>query len=744
MDRLAEKAVALGVCLSICFGFAGISYAKTREETGTEEVTVPEVSTPVSEEVNTHTKTSDKNTKDETVYVIANSDGTVKKIIVSDWIKNAKADNELVDNTKLNDIRNVKGDETYTVNSDNMKVWDAEGNDIYYQGSTTKALPVDVNVTYKLDGKVMSAKDIAGKSGKVTIRFDYKNNQYEMVEINGKQEKIYVPFAMLTGVELDDRFSNVEVTNGKVVNDGTRTVVAGLAFPGLQDNLAISRDKLEIPDYVEITADVKDFSLGMTVTIATNDLFNDLDEDKINEDDVKNSMNNLTDAMDKLLDGSSKLYGGLDTLLSKSKELVEGINKLADGAKAVRDGAASLDDGAGKLKSGISDLSKGLDTLSSKSDDLTGGAKQVFNSLLDTATKQIQAAGISIPKLTISNYSQVLGGVIDSLDETNVYNQALDTVTKAVESNRDKITEKVTESVEDQVRTKVTQSVKEKVTSGVEAAVRTQVTSGVIESTCGMSTEDYKKAVEAGDITEEVQAQIDAAIEAKMSSDEIRSKIDSMVKEKMSGEEITASINAAVDEQMKSEQVKKTISDNVEIQIKKAIADNMASDEVQNKLKAASEGSKQIISVKTSLDSYNAFYLGVISYTGGVDTAAKGASKLSSGANDLKDGTEKLKSGTADLYDGALKLKDGVPALTEGVSKLKDGSMKLSDGLDKLNKEGISKIVELVDGDIGNTLDRLKATVDVSKRYKSFAGISDDMDGEVKIIYRTEEIKTSN
>ena len=689
MDKLAEKAVALGVCLSVCFGVAGICYAKTRNE---EPLLEPEVSEPVQEDVKTPSKTADVNIKDETVYVLANSDGTVKKVIVSDWIKNAKADNEIIDDTKLTDIKNVKGNETYSINGDHMKVWDAEGNDIYYQGSTTKALPVDVSVSYKLDGKTMSAKEIAGKSGRVTIRFDYKNNQYEMVDIGGKKEKIYVPFAMLTGIELDDdKFSNVEVTNGKVVNDGTRTVVAGLAFPGLQDNLAISKDKLEIPDYVEITANVKDFSLGMTVTIATNDLFNELDADKLNEDEVKDSMNSLTDAMDKLLDGSSKLYGGLDTLLSKSKELVDGIDKLAEGAKDLRDGAASLDDGAGKIKSGISELSNGLNTLSSKSDDLTGGAKQVFNSLLDTATKQIQAAGISIPKLTISNYSQVLNKVIDSLDETNVYNQALDSVSKAVEANRDKITEKVTETVEDQVKTKVTQATKEKVASGVEAGIRTQVTAGVIEASLGMSKEEY---------------------------------------------------DAAVEDQMKSDAVKKTISDNVEIQIKKAIADNMASDAVQNKLKEASEGSKQIISVKTSLDSFNAFYLGVIAYTDGVDSAAKGASKLSSGATELKAGTEKLKSGSAQLYDGALKIKDGVPALVDGVSKLKDGSMKLSDGLDKLNKEGISKIVDLVDGDIGNTLDRLKATVDVSKKYKSFSGISDDMDGEVKLIYRTEEIKS--
>ena len=194
MDKLAEKAVALGVCLSVCFGVAGICYAKTRYE---KPLLEPEVSEPVQEDVKTPSKTADVNIKDETVYVLANSDGTVKKVIVSDWIKNAKADNEIIDDTKLTDIKNVKGNETYSINGDHMKVWDAEGNDICYQGSTTKALPVDVSVSYKLDGKTMSAKEIAGKSGRVTIRFDYKNNQYEMVDIGGKKEKIYVPFAIL-------------------------------------------------------------------------------------------------------------------------------------------------------------------------------------------------------------------------------------------------------------------------------------------------------------------------------------------------------------------------------------------------------------------------------------------------------------------------------------------------------------------------------------------------------------------
>ena len=211
-------------------------------------------------------QTSDaKLAKDETVYVLANADGSVKKIIVSDWIKNNTKSATVKDGGELDDVKNVKGNESYTMNADNMREWNADGNDVYLQGTTEKQLPVDLSVTYKLDGKTVSPSELAGKSGKVSIRFDYKNNQYENVNIDGKDTKIYVPFIMLTGTILDgDKFSNVDVTNGKILGDGDHIAVAGFALPGMQDNLAIDKEKLELPDYVEITADVKDFELSTT------------------------------------------------------------------------------------------------------------------------------------------------------------------------------------------------------------------------------------------------------------------------------------------------------------------------------------------------------------------------------------------------------------------------------------------------------------------------------------------------
>mgnify|MGYP000718796653 CR=1 FL=1 len=262
-----------------------------------------------------------KLSKNETVYVIADASGAAKKIIVSDWLKGVDTKGKLKDVSNLKDVKNVKGDETYTVNEDNAYEWAANGDDIYYQGTGTTELPVKLKLSYKLNGKTVSADEIAGKSGKVTIRIDYENTQKEKVKINGKTKEVNVPFLMLSGMILDDdKFKNVEVSNGKAINDGTRTIVAGFALPGMQDSLDIDKDEMEIPDYVEITADTTDFELSTTMTVAMNDIFNDVDFSKVDDkvDELKDSLDELEDAAEQLVDGSSQLYDGIGTLLDKS------------------------------------------------------------------------------------------------------------------------------------------------------------------------------------------------------------------------------------------------------------------------------------------------------------------------------------------------------------------------------------------------------------------------------------------
>lgn len=727
MNKKVTKIIAICLCAALCLGGAGVAFAQTGSKQESAQPTAAQKAADLQQKIS----------KDETVYVLAGADGSVQKIIVSDWLKNELGSASLTDKSVLSNIENVKGDESYSINGDNMTVWDAQGNDIYYQGDIQKELPVGLTVRYTLNGKAVSPEQLKGQSGKVTIRFDYENRQYETVQINGQNQRIYVPFAMLTGMILDnDTFRNVTVSNGKLVNDGDRTVVVGLAFPGLQENLNLSRDQLSIPSSVEITADVTDFSLGMTVTLACNDLFSQLGDADLGSLDAAGSLNKLTDAMDQLLNGSSALYDGLTTLLDKSGELAAGVEELAQGAAAIKAGADSLDEGAAELKAGLADLSEGLNKLSANSAALNGGAEQVFNSLLETATAQIRAKGLTVPDLTIENYAEELNKLIKSLDETTVYENALTQVTAAVEKQRPLITQKVTAAVRQEVEAKVTAAVKTEATTAAQA----QVAENVIWTATRMTKKDYDAAVAAGQIPQATQDAVNAAIQAQLSDPDVQKQINATVEAQMASETVKNTIKAQTDAQMQTEKVQAAISQNVELQVKKAIAENMASDEVQKQLQAASEGSKTLIALKASLDDYNAFYLGLLDYTAGVDEAAEGSNELYAGAGDLKDGTGELRAGAAKLYAGVLQLKDGTPALVSGVTQLKDGAMQLSEGLQQLNKEGIQKLTKLLQDDLGDLTARVQATIDVSKDYRSFSGISDDASGQVKFIYRTDEI----
>ena len=732
MKNRATKFISLALCAVVLFAAVGTSvFALTGEGKESEDE---------NQETTINASAEAETSKDETVYVLAGADGTVQKIIVSDWIKNAMAADSLEDKTELSDIENIKGDESFTLGGDNSCVWDAQGNDIYYQGNIEKELPVQMSVCYTLDGQAIAPEALAGQSGHVTIRFDYQNMQYEEVLLDGKTEKIYVPFTMLTGMLLDTEvFRNVTISNGKLINDGDRIAVVGIAFPGLQEDLAISKEKLDIPDYVEISADVENFEMGMTMTLATTELFGAIDSDKLDLHELSDAMAELTDAMDQLMDGSSQLYDGLCTLLEKSGDLVSGINKLAEGAAQLKAGAESLDSGAAQLQAGAAQLSSGLNTLNANSSSLNGGARQVFSSLLSMANTQLSEAGLSVPALTIDNYASVLDGVIASLDDTAVYQAALEQVTATVNANRGMIEEKVTEAVQAQVEAEVSAQVTAAVQETVTQAVHeneAQFRAAVIQQALGMTVEEYKAAIEAGLVTQEQQDAVNAAVEAAM-----QAEIDA----RMQREEIQAQINAVtqqtVGEQMQSDEIQALIASNTELQVQQAISEAMSSDAVQAQLSAAAEGAKSVIALKSSLDSYNAFYLGLITYTSGVSSAAAGANELKTGADALKAGTSELSAGAAELLQGIQTMKDSAPALVDGITQLRDGSMELSDGLKQFNEEGIQKLIEAVDGDLDGLSDRIRVIADVAKHYTSFSGISEDMDGDVKFIYKTDSIE---
>ena len=781
IKKIMPKALsALLSLIILCSSVAVASYSAGAESTGAAVQKNEQKAEKKTDAKATKEKAKSGLSKSETVYVIAKANGEPKKVIVSNWIKNPGKAQKIVDITNLKNIENLKGDESYSINENKAHEWDAKGNDIYYQGEGTTELPVGVSVSYKLNGAPITPEQLAGKSGKVTMNFDYTNRKFETVKINGKPEKIYVPFVMLTGMLLDnEKFKNVEITNGKVINDGNHTYVAGFAMPGLQESLGISKKDFELPSSVEITADATNFELSTTLTIATNEVFSGIDsskaEGKVNE--LEKSVNQLADAAKKLSDGTSQLYLGVGTLLNKSGELVDGVNRLnqgaqqldngtlslKNGASKLSDGTESLDSGIGKADSGAGDLNNGagelsdgaysldsgvaklqgyiaqlkggLGTISSNSTKLNAGAKQVFNSLLDAANSQIAASGVTAPTLTIDNFDTVLQNLIDSMSKENAEKLAYDTAYKTVSST--------------------VNSQRDVIAAAVEANIRKQVTEGVLAAAgLSMSADEYDSAVAAGSIPDETVAQISAQIGAQMSG--MQGTIDSKTDEK---------IEQMINENMNSDQVKAQIADGVA---------------------KADAGRQSLIALKKQLDSYNEFYNGVLSYTAGVDRANTGAQQILSGTNDLKNGssslangayalkngTNELKNGTSQLKSGSEQLKDGanaldsgagelkngagqlrdglgqlsgsMPSLVAGVNQLNNGAMQLDQGMKKFKTDGIDKIKKAIDSDLKPVAQRLKEIKRVSDSYNTYSGAAKGTDSKVNFIFKTDGINTKD
>ncbi len=427
--------------------------------------------------------------------------------------------------------------------------------------------------------------------------------------------------------------------------------------------------------------------------------------------------------MGELTDGSSTLYDGLTKLLEKSGGLADGIDRLASGASSLalgagelktgadglktgaetlKSGAESLKSGTETLKSGALELKGGLGQLADNNNAINGGAGQVFDSLLNAANSQIQAAGISLPSLTRDNYSQVLGEAIGSRNE---------------------------EAVREQFRKGVEEGVRKQEAANIVAQVTGSIQNSVLDEALAQAgipdQATYQAMLGNGDPAAQ---QIADAVAAKMGSGEIQALISQKAEEAIQG---------IVEQQMQSPAVAGQIE------------------------KAVESANSSLTALKGQLDSYNQFYQGLLTYTAGVASANEGAGKLvegtgqlSEGAGQLADGVYRLESGAGQLSEGAGKLSDGADtlytglgqlqkgsgALIDGVEKLQDGAMQLSEGLEKFNEEGIEALVEAFDGEVKELRNRMKAVADAGKNYKSFKDSAGKQGESVRFIYKTEKI----
>ena len=350
--------------------------------------------------------------KSETVYAVMNGDGSIKSTTVSEHLYSASGLANVTDKTTLTDIQNTESDAEFTQNGEEL-VWNTNDTDVYYKGNTDKALPIDVKVTYALDGQEAALEDIIGKSGHLTVTVALKNNETGTVNVNGKDRTIVTPLITAVGVILGGDASNVTAEHGMVESAAKSSVAAFVTLPGVKDSLSgLLPDEVDsIEDYLQDTvtveADVEDFTCPQvmvacatsTAALGTSNVF---DLSSIN--DLTDGINQLNDAMSQLMDGASQLVDG-------TSQLAGGVLALLDGANTLNNGAAALDDGLGQL-------TNGLDTLSANNAALNAGAQQVADGVLASANKTLKEGGLIDEDMTWSNYEAVIDNILTMNDKT--------------------------------------------------------------------------------------------------------------------------------------------------------------------------------------------------------------------------------------------------------------------------------------------------------------------------------------
>lgn len=350
--------------------------------------------------------------KSETVYAVMNGDGSIKSTTVSEHLYSVSGLANVTDKTTLTDIQNTESDAEFTQNGEEL-VWNTNDTDVYYKGNTDKALPIDVKVTYALDGQEAALEDIIGKSGHLTVTVNLKNNETGTVNVNGKDRTIVTPLITAVGVILGGDASNVTAEHGMIESAAKSSVAAFVTLPGVKDSLSglLPDEVNSIEDYLQDTvtveADVEDFTCPQvmvacatsTAALGTSNVF---DLSSIN--DLTDGINQLNDAMSQLMDGASQLVDG-------TSQLAGGVLALLDGANTLNNGAAALDDGLGQL-------TNGLDTLSANNAALNAGAQQVADGVLASANKTLKEGGLIDEDMTWSNYEAVIDNILTMNDKT--------------------------------------------------------------------------------------------------------------------------------------------------------------------------------------------------------------------------------------------------------------------------------------------------------------------------------------
>ena len=619
-------------------------------------------------------------TKDETVYSKLDASGSNYKTIVSTHIENTENEELIKDLSDLLNVKNTSGDETFTQDGSTF-TWNANKNDIYYQGESQKDLPIECKVKYELDGKELSANEIAGKSGKVKITLQYTNKEERTVTVNGKKVKMYVPFVVVAGtIVKNENNQNITISNGKVIDDGTKTTVIGMAMPGLQESLGVSVDEVEIPSNIEITMDATDFETNGIFSYVTPKVLEEEDIKAFDKlDEIYAQLNTLQSSMNQIQEGANTLKDGAETYSEKSQEFNNAMNQVSEGVSSVNSnysqidtgittinqGSTSLKNGAEQLNAGIGELSSQLTSMPDSIEALYAGSTQVLNGLNDT-----QANGKTTPGLVTG-----VNTIVESLQTSN---------------------------------------------EGLNTA---------LENLSATSQGTIKALTANNKTLKAVQQALGATEEAKVAN---KTMIENLEKQIKANETIIAKYNQyKVGADTQKQELAKKVSSSKESLT--TVTKGMTT--LRNAMTQVNAGLGQLNTASKKLpDALNQLSAGSKSLVSGTKTLSAGANKLSKGSTALKSGIQTLDTSTQQLTTANGQL-------TEGAKTLSDGATTLAEGIQTFNEQGIKKICNYINGDLRDIAERTEKLTELSKEYNNFTMLNDGNEGEVKFIMIIDAVK---
>lgn len=700
-------------------------------------------------------------TKEESVYVTLDANGQKQDVVVSDWLKDSGVGGTLKDVSDLTDIQNTKGEEAFSQDGEELS-WEAEDKDIYYQGKSDKELPVGMEITYKLDGQEITPEELAGKSGKLEMTIHYLNHSKKEVTVAGETKKVYTPFVMATGMILPvEKFSNVRIDNGQVLSEGDNDIVVAYGMPGLKESLKLDKldfgedvsvdlDKVteKITDTVTIKADVTEFALGQTYTVATASIFQDIDFGSLDgTEELEDKMDDLADATQELVDGSDKIQDNLNTLENKFDTYAKAVGTVKDSVKTLDAGSEKIHAAAKKYTKSTDKLLGAVNTYASGAKKFAGSTKTYSQSTkkLVEGVGQLYTASASFPK----SYEE-FHAKLDSY--TNGVNTLLS------EENMKQMTD-ATASLKSGIAT---------VDNGLG-----QVQSGVAALNAGAGALN-KQDTEA--LLQGLQAL--AASGDAQTSQVAQGAIAYIENAKKLAASIDASTNGTADGDLDGNGTQDLA---LALSQLKAATDTEATEmnlytgisALDESAKAISENAKTLRgyqkpimdasgTIKESIGTITS-KLDLIYKNGKLITAnnkelEKAADSLSTNAGKIKKNSKKLTAssgsfrnatktmaqGTGKLFGGVKKLFGSTGQVSDGIGKLAEGAVDLYDGMKQFQEEGTERLSDtvssLIDG--GDDLqNRAKAVNKAAKSYKCFSGIAEDMDGNVKFVMTTQEIK---